>query len=81
MEEWTYGRMGTDVFPKPKCFGCIDNQISLPMVLRYNEICLLFFTSRWAYNKGRIGGGEGERAPFNFHFAIFLVCNRNAERT
>ena len=29
------------------------------MVLRYNEIYLLFFTGRWAYNKGGIGGAEG----------------------
>ena len=37
----------------------MDNQISLPMVLRYNEIYLLFFTGRWTYNKGGIGGGKG----------------------
>ena len=29
------------------------------MVLRYNEIYLLFFTGRWTYNKGGIGGGKG----------------------
>ena len=28
------------------------------MMLRYNEIYLLFFTDRWAYNKGGIGGGK-----------------------
>ena len=46
------------IFSKPKCLGCIDNQISLPMELRYNEICLSFFTGRWAYNKEGIGGEE-----------------------
>ena len=34
--------------------------MSLPMVLRYNEICLSFFTGRWAYNKEGIGGEEEE---------------------
>ena len=32
--------------------------MSLPMVLRYNEICLSLFTGRWAYNKEGIGGEE-----------------------
>ena len=30
------------------------------MVLRYNKICLSFFTGRWAYNKEGIGGEEEE---------------------
>ena len=72
------------IFSKPKCLGCIDNQISLPMVLRYNEIYLLFFTGRWAYNKGGIGGGEGGVAlkvfPSTSTLRFFLVCNRDAER-
>ena len=36
-------------------FRCIDNQISLPMVIGYIEIYLLFFTGRSAYNMGGIG--------------------------
>ena len=32
--------------------------MSLPKVLRYNEICLSLFTGRWAYNKEGIGGEE-----------------------
>ena len=40
-------------------FRCIDNQISLPMVIGYIEIYLLFFTGRSAYNMGGIGWREG----------------------
>ena len=40
-------------------FRCIDNQISLPMVIGYIEIYLLFFTGRWAYNMGAWVEGRG----------------------
>ena len=38
MKDWTDGRPVRMIFSKAKCLACIDNQISLPMVFRYNEI-------------------------------------------
>ena len=69
------GRVRT-IFPKPKCLGCIDNQISLPMVLRYNEIYLLFLRvdgpiKRGALVEGRGGGGALKVFPLTSTLRFF----------
>ena len=54
------------------------------MVLRHNEIYLLFFTGRWAYNKGGIGGGEEGVAlkvfPSTSSLRFFLICKKGHDR-
>ena len=52
------------------------------MVLRHNEIYLLFFTGRWAYNKGGIGGGEGGVAlkVFPSTSTSTLICKKGDDR-
>ena len=45
------------------------------MVLLYNEICLSFFTGRWAYNKEGIGGEEEEEWGGGLLRYSLLLCN------
>ena len=69
------------IFSKPKCLACIDNQISLPMVLRYNEI-YYFLRVDGPITRGGIGGGERVALkvfPSTSTLRFFLVCNRDAE--